>query len=106
MGINSSNQSRSVFQNAAIWLMTVALIVFVVFSLVIIMIGNLPAAPVLPTVGSSAQWQRLKAEQIEQLSTYGWANQEAGVVHIPIEEAMRLQVERGLPARQGDETTN
>ena len=26
-------------------------------------------------------------------------NKEAGIVHIPIEEAMRLMVERGLPSR-------
>ena len=30
---------------------------------------------------------------------YGWMNKEAGIVHIPIEEAMRLTVERGLPSR-------
>ena len=30
---------------------------------------------------------------------YGWMNEEAGIVHIPIEEAMRLTVERGLPSR-------
>ena len=27
-------------------------------------------------------------------------NKDAGVVHIPIEEAMRLTVERGLPSRR------
>jgi hypothetical protein len=33
------------------------------------------------------------------LQGYGWMNKEAGTVHIPIEEAMRLTVERGLPSR-------
>lgn len=33
------------------------------------------------------------------LEGYGWMNKEAGIVHIPIEDAMRLIVERGLPAR-------
>ena len=37
-----------------------------------------------------------------RLTTYGYVNKEAGVVHIPIEEAMRLTVERGLPARSED----
>ena len=29
-------------------------------------------------------------------------NKEAGIVHIPIEDAMRLTVERGLPSRTPD----
>ena len=33
------------------------------------------------------------------LRSYGWQNKAAGVVRIPIAEAMRLTVERGLPAR-------
>jgi hypothetical protein len=33
------------------------------------------------------------------LNTYGWVDRNAGIVRIPIEEAMRLTVERGLPAR-------
>jgi len=31
------------------------------------------------------------------LNSYGWVDEKAGVVHIPIERAMRLIVERGLP---------
>jgi len=31
------------------------------------------------------------------LHTYGWINREAGVVRIPIDEAMELVVQRGLP---------
>ena len=33
----------------------------------------------------------------EQLNSYGWVDQPAGVVHIPIERAMQLTVQRGLP---------
>jgi hypothetical protein len=33
------------------------------------------------------------------LKNYGWVDKEAGVVRMPISEAMRLAVERGLPAR-------
>jgi hypothetical protein len=36
------------------------------------------------------------------LHGYGWMNKEAGIVHIPIETAMRLTVERGLPSRLPD----
>jgi FlaG/FlaF family flagellin (archaellin) len=37
--------------------------------------------------------QRLDAEQLEQLSSYGWISEPEGVVHIPIERAMELYVE-------------
>jgi hypothetical protein len=40
---------------------------------------------------------RWKEEQT--LSTYGWVDQKAGVVHIPIDRAMEMIVERGLPTR-------
>jgi hypothetical protein len=32
--------------------------------------------------------------QLEKLDTYGWVDQSAGVVHIPIDEAMRIVSER------------
>jgi len=38
---------------------------------------------------------RLKEEQT--LNSYGWVDQKAGVVRIPIERAMQLITERGLP---------
>jgi hypothetical protein len=39
--------------------------------------------------------ERLKEEQI--LNTYGWMDQKAGVAHIPIDRAMDLIVQQGLP---------
>jgi hypothetical protein len=41
---------------------------------------------------------RLKEENT--LNSYGWVDQNAGVVRIPIERAMDLIAERGLPVRQ------
>ena len=38
---------------------------------------------------------RLKEEQI--LNSYGWVDEKAGVVHIPIERAMQLLAQKGLP---------
>jgi hypothetical protein len=45
-----------------------------------------------------------KQRDIEQklLHGYGWVNQGAGVAHMPIDEAKKLIVERGLPVREGD----
>jgi len=37
-----------------------------------------------------------------RLNSYGYVSKAAGVVHIAIAEAMRLTVERGLPARTED----
>ena len=45
--------------------------------------------------------QQLREKQKALLEGYGWVNKEAGVVRIPIEEAMKLVVERGLPTREG-----
>ena len=44
--------------------------------------------------------QEFRAKQKAQLESYGWVNKEAGVARIPIEEAMKTVIERGLPARE------
>jgi len=41
----------------------------------------------------------LRAREDRALTSYGWVDRNAGVVRIPIERAMQLVVERGLPAR-------
>jgi hypothetical protein len=38
-----------------------------------------------------------RAQEHALLSSYGWVEKDKGVVRIPIEEAMRLVAERGLP---------
>ena len=38
----------------------------------------------------------LNQEQLQKLSSFGWVDQSSGVVHIPIEEAMRIVAERRL----------
>ncbi len=38
------------------------------------------------------------------LNSYGWIDRKAGVAHIPIERAMQLTVERGLPEVGGGQT--
>jgi hypothetical protein len=35
--------------------------------------------------------------QENQLNSYGWVDEKDGVAHIPIEHAMELTVQRGLP---------
>ena len=40
---------------------------------------------------------RMRAEEEKILTTYGWADREAGKARIPVERAMALLLERGLP---------
>ena len=44
----------------------------------------------------------LRAGEDAILNTYGWVDKAGGVVRVPIDEAMKLTVQRGLPSRQGD----
>ena len=41
----------------------------------------------------------LRAAERTMLDHYAWVDQEAGVVRIPIERALELTAERGLPSR-------
>jgi hypothetical protein len=40
---------------------------------------------------------QFRKEQNAELGSYGWVNKEKGVVRIPVEEAMKLTLQRGLP---------
>ena len=53
-----------------------------------------PPTPRLQTQPFKDVYQ-LKSSQLEKLHSYGWIDQSTGVVHIPIDEAMRLVTERG-----------
>jgi hypothetical protein len=44
--------------------------------------------------------QELHAQEDQTLSTYGWMDKNKGVVRIPIERAMELQLQRGFPTRK------
>ena len=63
--------------------------------------------PRMPPVPRLQQFPRnelytFRNEERDRLQTYGWESKAAGTVHIPIEEAMKLMVERGLPAQATD----
>lgn len=55
--------------------------------------------PLIQTV-PPAELAQVRAETQRTLSEYGWVDRDAGVVHIPIERAMDLTLERGLPVRE------
>ncbi len=60
--------------------------------------GRLPPEPRLQRY-PFADVEQLRGQEAALLGSYGWVDQKAGVVRIPIEEAMRLVAQRGLPVR-------
>ena len=62
-----------------------------------------PASPLPPEPRLEANpfqaLQALRAHEDELLTHYGWIDQSKGIVRIPIERAMELTAERGLPVR-------
>jgi hypothetical protein len=62
--------------------------------------SRLPPEPRLQT-DPRGDLRDLRTREDTLLSTYGWVDKAAGVVRIPIDEAMRITAQRGLPARSG-----
>ena len=59
---------------------------------------RLPAGPRLQQFPAN-EFVDFRQHEEAILKNYGWVNKESGVVRMPITDAMRLTVERGLPAR-------
>jgi hypothetical protein len=59
---------------------------------------RLPAGPRLQAIPANEIFEFRQRENAE-LSGYGWVDRNAGTVHIPIEEAKELLLQRGLPSR-------
>ena len=62
---------------------------------------RLPAAPRLQQFPHNELYEFRVGEE-DLLHRYGWMNKNAGIVHIPVEDAMRALVQKGLPARAQD----
>ena len=56
--------------------------------------------PLIQTV-PSAELTQVRTETNRTLTEYGWVDRDAGVVHLPIERAIDLMLERGFPVRKG-----
>jgi hypothetical protein len=67
---------------------------------------EVPPQPPLPRLETdpAQDLARYREEQRKGLDGYGWVDRPAGVVHIPIDEAMRIVAERGLPTRGAEAT--
>jgi hypothetical protein len=55
-----------------------------------------PRLEARPTLEFEAQ----RARDRVRLETWGWVDQQAGIARIPIERAVQLLLERGLPVRE------
>jgi hypothetical protein len=55
-----------------------------------------PAAPRLETLPLVPR-ERLRADEDARLTSYGWINRPGGIARIPIDAAMRIVAERGVP---------
>ncbi|MBE7553545.1 MAG: hypothetical protein HS126_20945 [Anaerolineales bacterium] len=63
---------------------------------------GLPPGPLLQRDPEQSM-RRESNETDVLLNSYGWVDKEAGVVRIPIERAIELTLERGLPTRLPEE---
>lgn len=50
-------------------------------------------------IDERTQLDQIRLKEEETLATYGWIDQKSGAVRIPIERAMELIAQRGLPTR-------
>lgn len=57
---------------------------------------QIPPAPELQVNGRT-DLQRMYDKQQKELETYGWEDRQAGIVRIPIDRAMELLLQKGLP---------
>ena len=59
---------------------------------------QMPPAPLLEVSPGQARID-LRAKEQAVINSYRWIDEKAGVVGIPVEEAIKLLAQRGLPAR-------
>lgn len=53
-----------------------------------------------PQPFTTLMWEDLRKPAQEELTSYGWIDQDAKIVHVPIERAMELVLQKGFPVRQ------
>jgi hypothetical protein len=58
--------------------------------------GRRPPGPRLQA-SPLQEFERLRAEQEKELTSYGWVDRKAGIAYIPIDEAIKIMAERGVP---------
>jgi hypothetical protein len=83
-------------------IMTAMIVTFVLVSLLVLFAGRLPVTP-QPLFPAGPTYREYTQEADVLLSSYGYTLE--GRVHIPIDRAMDLVSQRGLPVRDGASPT-
>ncbi len=112
---------RGILAFGIAFLIVMALVFAVATGTNILLLGHLPAAPIPPANLQNApipalppeprleaepgqQLQQLRSEEDKLLHSYGWIDPKAGIVHIPIDRAMDILAQQGLPVRPTPQT--
>src|ERR1700712_4380966 len=66
------------------------------------MAGGAGLNPAVPRIEEhpSETYPGLRAHEDQVLGSYGWVDKKAGVVRVPIDRAMEMTLQRGLPVRK------
>lgn len=64
-----------------------------------------PPEPRLQT-NSAQEFAEVRAQEDAELHSYGWVDRSNGIIHIPVEAAIKIALERGLPVRQSAPAAN
>lgn len=62
--------------------------------------NRLPPLPRIQTSPTEVDLQKLRAYEDARLKSYDWVDRKTGIVRIPIERAMELTVQRGIPPQK------
>jgi len=54
-------------------------------------------------VGANKDLRQMRAAEDAALNNYGWVDKNAGIVRIPVDQAMEVLAKKGLPARKQEE---
>ncbi len=61
--------------------------------------SNASPSPLL--VNEPANLKKFRDHEVEMLTTYGWVDQNAGTVRVPVDVAKELVLKQGFPVRAG-----
>jgi hypothetical protein len=56
-------------------------------------------------VDAQSELHQMRAAEDAALNNYGWVDKNAGIVRIPVDQAMEVLAKKGLPARKQQEKT-
>lgn len=64
---------------------------------------RLPPAPVLQA-SPAVDMQKFREREEQKVSSYGWVDEKAGIAKVPVQRAIEIAAERGLPQWQAPPT--